>query len=104
MNDITTLNDEVEITFGDVKLLFYAYVYNMQISYPYADILLALANVKACFRFPRMRPDLAGAFVFFADDVYCLATVVVFGSNTSATSFWEPFRRAIEALKVGFVN
>ena len=103
MNEITTLEDEAEITFGDVKLLFYAYLYNMRISYPNADILLAMADVKACFRFPRMRPDLAGAFGFLADIAYCLATAMVFGSNTSATS-WEPFRRAIEALTVVFAN
>ena len=50
-----------------------------------------------------MRLDLAGAFIFFADDVYCLATAMVSGSNTSATS-WEPFSRAIEALPVVFTN
>ena len=31
MNNITNLDDKVEITFGDVKLLFYAYVYNVLI-------------------------------------------------------------------------
>ena len=50
-----------------------------------------------------MRPDLVGAFGFFADNVNCLATAMVFGSNTSATS-WEPFRRSIEALTVVFAN
>ena len=29
MNDITTLGNKAEIIFGDVKLLFYAYLYNM---------------------------------------------------------------------------
>jgi hypothetical protein len=38
-----------------------------------------------------------GAFGFVANNLYFLATSMVFGSNTSASS-WEPFRRAIENL------
>ena len=59
--------------------------------------------MKACFRFGRIHPDLTGAFGFYADDYYCLATAMVFGSNTSATS-WEPFRRSIEALSCQYAN
>ena len=64
----------------------------MRIGYPYADILLSMADVKACFRFPR--PDLVGAFGFLADSVYYLVNAMVFGSNTSATSC-ELFRWAV---------
>ena len=78
MNEITTLEDKAEITFGDVKLLSYAYLYNMRVSYPNEDILLAMADVNACFQFLRMCPDLAWAFGFFADNIYCLATAMVF--------------------------
>jgi hypothetical protein len=38
-----------------------------------------------------------GAFRFVADNLYFLAISMVFGSNTSASS-WEPFLRAIENL------
>ena len=97
MNEITTTDNEANITVGFVKTLFYQYLYNTRASYPLADILLAAANVKACFRHPKIYPDLTGAFGFTADGFYCLATAMVFGSNTSATS-WKPFRRAIEEL------
>jgi hypothetical protein len=103
LNELTSVTDEAGITFGDTKMLFYTDVYNLRISNPYEPILLALADVKACFRFGRIHPDLTGAFGFYADDFYCLATAMVFGSNTSATS-WEPFRRSIEALSRYFAN
>ena len=64
MNDITSTDDEAEVTFGMVKTLFYVYLYNLRISFPSSDILLAMADVKACFRFPRIWPCLAGALVF----------------------------------------
>jgi hypothetical protein len=66
-------------------------------------ILLGLAEVKACFRYPRIHADLTGAFGFIADELYNLAMVMVFGSTTSASS-WEAFRRAIEALTKVFVK
>ena len=58
---------------------------------------LLLLPIKACFRYPRIHRDLTGAFGFVADIFYCLATSMVFGSTTSASS-WEPFRCAIEAM------
>ncbi len=97
LNELTSVMDEAAITFGDTKMRFYTDVYNLRISHPDEPILLALTDVKACFRFGRIHPDLTGAFGFLADNLYCLATAMVFGSNTSATS-WEPFRRSIEAL------
>ncbi len=75
----------------------------MRISYPTAMILLGLADVKACFRYPRIRADLTGAFGFIADKLYNLATAMVFCSTTSASS-WEAFRRAMEALTKVFAN
>ena len=78
-------------------------IYNMQISYPNERILIALADINACFRFARINKDLTGAFGFLADDLYNLATAMVFGSTTSASS-WESFRRAIKALTIVFAN
>ncbi len=62
-----------------------------------------MADIKACFRFPRIHPDLTGAFRFMAGGYYNLATAMVFSSTTSASS-WEPFRQAIEALSVVYVD
>lgn len=103
LNELTLTADEAVITFGDTKIVFYLDIYNLRISYPDAPILLALADVKACFRFGRIHPDLTGAFGFLAVDFYCIATAMVFGSNTSASS-WEPFRRSIEALSRKYAN
>ena len=97
------MEHEAEVTFGLSKLLFYQYLYNLRISFPEEVIYLALADVKACFRFPRIHPDLTGAFGFLVRDFYCLAVAMVFGSNTSASS-WEPFRRAIEELSKVFMK
>jgi hypothetical protein len=62
-----------------------------------------MADIKACFHFPRIHPDLTGAFGFMAGGYYNLATAMVFASTTSASS-WEPFQRAIEALSMACVD
>jgi len=95
MNQVTPINREVPITFGNVKIQLYIDIYNTRFSHPYAVILLGMADIKACFRFPRIHPDLTGAFGFIAGGFYNLATAMVFGCTTS-TSSREPFRRGIE--------
>jgi hypothetical protein len=62
-----------------------------------------LADIKACFRYPRIHTYLTGAFGFIADELYNLATAMVFGSTASASS-WEAFRQAIKALTKVFAN
>ncbi len=56
-----------------------------------------LRTYALCFQFLGVHADVTGAFGFMAEKMYFLATSMVFGSNTSVSS-WEPFRRAIEAL------
>jgi len=73
MNDIMYVDDEVPTRFGEVKLAYYIYIYNLRISYPRAIILWALADAKAYFRFPRVHPDLTRAFGFLVDGFYNLA-------------------------------
>jgi hypothetical protein len=90
-------------TFGHVKSQIYTDIYNMRISYPTAIILLGLADVKACFRYPKIHADLSGAFGFIAGELYNLATAMVFGLTASASS-WEAFRPAIEAFTKVFAN
>ena len=103
MNEVSRSEGEPEVTFGMAKVLFYQYVYNLRVSFPDEPIFLALADVKACFRYPRIHPDLTGAFGFLAGKCFCLATAMVFGHISSSPS-WEPFRRAIENLSVSFAN
>jgi len=90
MNQATPVIREAPITFGHVKIQLYIDIYNTRISHPYVVILLDMANIKACFCFPIIHPDLMGAFGFMAGGFYNLATAMVFGSTTSASS-WEPF-------------
>ena len=78
MNDYTSIDNEAEITFGTAKMEFYWLIYNMRVSFPEASIFLALADVKACFRFPRIHPDLAGAFGFLVANFCCLVTAMIF--------------------------
>ncbi len=90
MNQVTPVAKEAPIMFRQVKGQVYADIYNTRISYPTARILLGLANIKACFRFAWIHADLTGAFGFIADDLFNLATAMVFGSTASALS-WEAF-------------
>jgi hypothetical protein len=103
MNQVTPVAQEAPVMFGHVKSQIYMDIYNTRISYPTATILLGLADVKACFRYPRIHANLTGAFGFIADKLYNLATEMVFGSTASASS-WEAIRQATEALMKVFAN
>ncbi len=91
MNQVMPVTREAPIMFGHDKIQLYTNIYNTRVSHPNNVILLGMANIKACFCFPRIHPDLTGAFGFMAGSYYNLATAMVFGSTTSASS-WEPFR------------
>ena len=97
MNDIKPISGEAPITFGSTKMDYIIRLYELLISYPDEEIVMAAPDVKACFRYPRIHPDLTGAFIFVIGSLFFLATAMVFGSVTSASS-WEPFRRAIMAM------
>jgi hypothetical protein len=103
MNQVTPVAQEAPVMFIHVKSQIYMDIYNTRISYPTATILLGLAYVKACFRYPRIHAGLTGAFGLIADKLYKLATAMAFGLTASASS-WEPFRRAIKALTKVFAN
>jgi hypothetical protein len=81
----------------------YINIYNTRVSYPTLIILLAMADAKACFCFPRIHADLTGAFGFLAGGYFNLATAMVFRSTASASS-WEPFRQTIQALSVVYAH
>jgi hypothetical protein len=103
MNQVTPVAQEAPVMFGHVNSQIYTDIYNTCISYSTATILLGLADVKLYFRYPRIHTDLTRAFGFIADELYNLATAMVFGSTASASS-WEAFRQAIEALTKVFAN
>jgi hypothetical protein len=90
MNQVTPVTREAPVTFGHVKIQLYINIYNTRVSHPNDVILLGMADIRACFCFPRIHPNLTGAFGFMAGGYYNLATAMVFGSTTSASS-WEPF-------------
>jgi hypothetical protein len=58
---------------------------------------LALANITACFRFPRIFADVVGAFGYVAKEKYFVSMSHVFGSIILASS-WEAYRQAIQNL------
>ncbi len=60
MNQVTPVAQEAPVTFGHDKSQIYTDIYNTRISYPSATILLGLADVKACFRYPRQLQRQAG--------------------------------------------
>ena len=97
LNQVTLTDHEATIDFGTAKTKLLTNIYNWRVSFPDEVIYLALADITACFRFPRLSADVAGAFGFLAEGLYFASTSHVFGSNTSASS-WEPFRRGIQNL------
>jgi hypothetical protein len=86
MNHVTPVTNEAPITFGHVKLQFYINLYNMQITYLLMVILLAMADMKACFQFARIHGNLSSTFGFLAGSYYNLATAMIICSTVSAFS------------------
>jgi hypothetical protein len=103
INQVIPVAHEAPVMFGHVKNQVYPDFYNMRISHPTATVLLGLADVKACFRYSRIHTDLTGSFRLITDELYNLATKLVFGLTASASS-WEAFRRAIKDLMKVFAN
>jgi hypothetical protein len=91
LNQVTITDHEATIDFGTAKTKLLTNIYNWRVSFPDEVIYLALADITACFHFPRLSADVAGAFGFVPEDLYFASTSHVFGSNTSASS-WEEFR------------
>jgi hypothetical protein len=90
MNMVTPMELKMEITFGTVFTNLCIWIWNLRISYPKEDILLAFLDISSCFRFPRIFPDLVGAFGFIVGPIFYAANAGVFGSVASASS-WELF-------------
>ena len=101
MNEATPIDRETPVMFGLVFLHFCTWIWNMRISYPDQDIYLAFIDISSCFRFPRVFPDLIGAFGFMIGSLYFASNAMVFGSIVSASS-WEPFRVAIAAIATSY--
>jgi hypothetical protein len=99
LNDMCRIDGEPKITFGFTKMQVLDYLWNVRISYPTTEIFMAAAVVKACFRFPRFSPDLAGVFGFMIKSLghYYLSPAGVFGWKASCNG-WEPFARAIQRM------
>ena len=97
LNHVTTTKLEATIRFGKSKLNLLINIYNWRVSFPREIIYLVLADITACFRFPRLSCNITGAFGFMAQNLYFISTSHVFGSNTSASS-WELLRHAIKNL------
>ncbi len=90
MNHVPPLTRKAPINIRHVKMQMYIDIYNTCITYPTFIILLAMADVKACFCFPCIHANLTGAFGFLSGGYFNLDTAMVFGSSASASS-WEPF-------------
>ena len=101
MNDVTEMENEAVITFGYAFIGYITWIWRLRMTYPHEEILLAFVDISACFRFPRIFPDLCGAFGFVMGPWFFAANAMVFGSVASASS-WEPFRRAIVALALAY--
>jgi len=63
LNEITPTELKANIDFGLAKMKLLIGIYNWRISYPQMKIFLALADITACFHFPRMHADVTGAWL-----------------------------------------
>ena len=97
MDEMTDTKEETEINFGYVYINFCTWIYNMRVTYPHLEIVLAFVDISLCFRFPQIFADLVGAFGFAIGTLYFTANAMVFGSIASASSC-EPFHVAIGAI------
>jgi hypothetical protein len=93
LNHIMTTELKAIINFSQAKMKLFTNIYNWQVSFHNEKIFLMLADITACFWFPKISTDVIGAFGFLADGFYFLSMGYVFSSNTSASS-WEALRRA----------
>jgi hypothetical protein len=57
LNQVKTMDHKATIDFGMAKTKLLTNIYNWRISFPNKVIHLALANITACFCFPRLSAD-----------------------------------------------
>jgi hypothetical protein len=86
LNEFIPTEFEANIDFGHTKMNLLCKIYNWRVSYLREIIFLALADITACFCFPKIHADLTVAFGFMAKQLFFLATSMVFGSNASISS------------------
>jgi len=86
MNQITPTENEAAVTFGYVYMAFCIWIWNLRISYPNIEILLAFIDISSCFCWPRIFPCLAAAFGFIIGPLFYAANAMVFGSIVSSSS------------------
>ncbi len=106
MNQVIPVAQEAPVTFGHVKSQIYTDIYKTHISYPTATILLGLADVKACFRYPRIHTDLTGAFSFIADELYNLAMAMDLAQqlqHQAGRPSGKPLRLSQKCLLTGMI-
>ena len=78
MNEITPIDHESEVTFGNTFRQFCTYIYNLRVSYPKKDIDLAFIDISSCFRWPWLFPDLVGAFGYLHDTLFFTSHAHIF--------------------------
>ena len=83
LNDLAPTTDEAEVIIGAAKLDFYWLIYNMMISFSNSPIFLVLADVKVCFRFPRIHPELSRAFGLLISNLFCVTEAMVSSKSCS---------------------
>ncbi len=72
--DFTPTEFKAIIDFGKSKTRLLTTIYNWRDSYRRRSYYLVLADITACFRFPRIHTNVTEAFSFMAEDLYFLAT------------------------------
>jgi hypothetical protein len=85
----TLTGDELQCLFGDSFTKILVHIWNLQISYPYHDIVLHASDVKSCFHQLKHHPDVVGAFSSIIADILYVPCGLTFGSDFSGKTLSE---------------
>jgi hypothetical protein len=78
LKEITPTEFEASIDVGLAKMKLLTRIYIWRISNLQMKIILALADITACFCFARIHADVTGAFGCMAEELYFLVMRMVF--------------------------
>jgi hypothetical protein len=87
INDMSSLDTEPPITFGDAFYVFLLHLANLRASYPESEIYLGEDDVGGAFKHCKIHPDIVAAHASRQGDYVVVATGSTFGGKTSPSNW-----------------
>lgn len=73
MNEATSMENELEITFGGVLVQYCTWIWNLRISFSQEEIWLAFVDISACLHY-YYYPRVASQIILFVDCILSFST------------------------------